>query len=121
MAEISINPAHMGLPEKALSTLCEQLKKYIPLEWIVESVVTDLKESDKGYFKGTCPLCHKSNFTVSSKHNLYYCFDCTENGDIVSFTARIKDMSQVEALSYLYQLYGTTIMNAIERKIEVPE
>ncbi|MCK9570525.1 CHC2 zinc finger domain-containing protein [Candidatus Pacearchaeota archaeon] len=121
MAEISINPQRIGLPEKALSSLCEQVKKSLPLEWIVESLVTDLKESDKGYLKGTCPFCGEKNLTLSRKHNVYYCFDCRKSGDVISFVARIKDISQIESLAYLYQLYGITTMNVIEHKSEAHE
>ena len=97
MADISINPQRIGLPEKALSSLCEQVKKALPLEWIVESIVTDLKESDRGYRKGTLTFCSEKNFTLSRKYNLYHCFQCHRAGDVIGFVARLKDISQIEA------------------------
>jgi len=55
------------------------------------------------YWKGPCPF-HKetdASFTVSPDKGIFYCFGCHQTGDAISFTAKINDLSQIEALDLL--------------------
>jgi DNA primase len=116
MDKINLDPVLLGSGQKVLSNLFEQVKKNVKLEWIVTSVVDNLKESEKEYLKGTCPFCHDAvhPFTINRKKDIFYCYSCQVSGDVVAFTAKYNQLTQIQAASYLYDLYKQSAMKAIE-------
>jgi len=54
-----------------------------------------------------CPLCaHFDCFTFSSTH--FHCFSCGADGDAVDFISRTKNLTNVEAASYLANIMGVS-------------
>lgn len=55
-----------------------------------------------------CPLCgHNDAFTFSSTH--FHCFSCGADGDQVDFISRTKNLTNVEAASYLANITGFSL------------
>lgn len=69
------------------------------------------------YFKGPCPFHNErdASFTVSPDRGIFYCFGCHESGDAVAFTAKIDDLSQMEALELLIEHYNIDIPSEIRQ------
>ena len=66
-----------------------------------------------GYWKGKCPFHSETDasFTVSPDKQIFYCFGCHSSGDVISFIAKIENLSQIEATQHLIE----------KNKIEIPE
>ncbi|MBW2969396.1 hypothetical protein KY314_04785 [Candidatus Woesearchaeota archaeon] len=82
------------------------VKRNSKLEDIVEYHGIKLKR-EKEYSKGTCPFCKKEGdtFTVSRKKEVFYCFGCHEGGDVITFQAKLKEITQVEAAYELKEIW----------------
>ena len=55
------------------------------------------------YWKARCPFHHEktASFTVSPHKDIFYCFGCHVNGDVISFIAKMENCSQIEAAKLL--------------------
>jgi DNA primase len=72
----------------------------------VEEVVGDylqLRSAGGGSLKGLCPFHQEKtpSFNVTPARGLWYCFSCTEGGDVIKFVQRIDSLSFAEAVERL--------------------
>lgn len=81
---------------------------------VVNEYVT-LKKSGGLYWKAPCPFHQEKtpSFTVSPDKDIFYCFGCHESGDVISFVAKIENLSQYEACQFLVEKYNITIPDTI--------
>jgi hypothetical protein len=67
---------------------------------------------DKGeYFQGNCPFhseAHPSFVVYKDPGTRFYCFGCTEGGDVIDFIMKIKDINFTEAVKYLGVPHNTS-------------
>ena len=64
---------------------------------------TSLKKAGSIYWKGRCPFHHENtpSFSVSPHKNIFYCFGCQVNGDVINFIEKIEHLSAFEAAQHL--------------------
>ena len=72
----------------------------------VEEVVGEylqLRSAGGGSLKGLCPFHDEKtpSFNVTPARGLWYCFSCTEGGDVIKFVQRIENLSFAEAVERL--------------------
>jgi DNA primase len=72
----------------------------------VDEVIGDylqLRGSGGGSLKGLCPFHDEKtpSFNVTPSRGLWYCFSCTEGGDVIKFVQRIDNLSFTEAVERL--------------------
>jgi DNA primase len=60
------------------------------------------------YYKAHCPFHHEktASFTVSPGKEIFYCFGCHANGDVISFIADMEHCSQLDAAKHLADRYN---------------
>ncbi|MFA5074493.1 MAG: DNA primase [Candidatus Babeliales bacterium] len=75
------------------------------------------------YWKGSCPFHSEkdASFTVSPDKQIFYCFGCHAGGDLISFVAKIENMSQIESLNFLVDKYSLQIPEHIKESISNKE
>ena len=66
-----------------------------------------MKRTGSNYV-GLCPFHNEKtpSFTVSSTKQLFHCFGCGTGGDVITFIMKIENLSFLEAVKYLAELYG---------------
>ena len=59
------------------------------------------------YWKSPCPFHSEKtgSFTVSPHKEIFYCFGCHVNGDVISFISKIENCTPVEAAKFLAERY----------------
>jgi DNA primase len=77
----------------------------------VEEVVGEylqLRNAGGGSLKGLCPFHDEKtpSFNVTPARGLWYCFSCTEGGDVIKFVQRIENLSFAEAVERLAARVG---------------
>ena len=74
----------------------------------VVSNYTTLKKAGGQRFKGLCPFHSEKtpSFTVDGSRNMYFCFGCSEGGDIYNFVERIENLPFPEAVEWLARRTG---------------
>ena len=62
-----------------------------------------LRSAGGGSLKGLCPFHDEKtpSFNVTPARGLWYCFSCTEGGDVIRFVQRIDNLSFAEAVERL--------------------
>jgi DNA primase len=62
-----------------------------------------LRSAGGGSLKGLCPFHDEKtpSFNVTPARGLWYCFSCTEGGDVIKFVQRIDNLSFTEAVERL--------------------
>jgi DNA primase len=62
-----------------------------------------LRNAGGGSLKGLCPFHEEKtpSFNVTPARGLWYCFSCTEGGDVIRFVERIDNLSFAEAVERL--------------------
>jgi DNA primase len=62
-----------------------------------------LRSAGGGSLKGLCPFHDEKtpSFNVTPSRGLWYCFSCTEGGDVIRFVQRIDNLSFAEAVERL--------------------
>jgi DNA primase len=62
-----------------------------------------LRSAGGGSLKGLCPFHDEKtpSFNVTPARGLWYCFSCTEGGDVIKFVQRIDNLSFAEAVERL--------------------
>jgi len=92
-----------------VSSLFSFIKQNVP---IVGEVGRHVRLRSAGsYMKGPCPF-HKetdASFTVSPDKGIFYCFGCHATGDVVSFVAKIENISPLEAAKQLVESHGLKV------------
>jgi DNA primase len=62
-----------------------------------------LRNAGSGSLKGLCPFHEEKtpSFHVTPARGLWYCFSCTEGGDVIKFVRKIDNLSFTEAVEHL--------------------
>jgi DNA primase len=70
-----------------------------------------LRSAGGGSLKGLCPFHDEKSpsFNVTPSRGLYYCFGCTESGDVFTFLQRIDHLTFAEAVERLAARYGVQL------------
>lgn len=68
------------------------------------------------YLKSSCPFHSEkdASFTVSPEKGIFYCFGCHATGDLISFVAKIENLSQIEAVKFLIDKYSLQIPDHVK-------
>ncbi len=71
-------------------------------------------------YKGLCPFHNEKtpSFSVNPNLQIYKCFGCNNTGNVVTFLMEYENMSYVEALEYLAEKAGITIVSATPSKTD---
>jgi DNA primase len=72
----------------------------------VEEVIGEylqLKSAGGGSLKGLCPFHDEKtpSFNVTPARGMWYCFSCTEGGDVITFIRKIENLTFTEAIERL--------------------
>ena len=92
------------IENRPIQDLFQACKASIQIKDVVDRY-TELKPAGN-YLKGLCPFkgCgEKESFTVSAKE-IFYCFECHKGGDVISFIATMKNISQLDAVEWIVKL-----------------
>lgn len=75
-----------------------------------------LKHTGGGTWKGLCPFHDEKtpSFTVSEDKNVWYCFGCSEGGDVIDFVQRNSHLTFPEAVTQIVLDYGVTLDNSVD-------
>ena len=85
------------------------IKQQLPIVDVVGEHVP-LKPAG-AYWKGSC-IFHAekdASFTVSVEKQIFYCFGCHASGDVISFIAKLENLTQREAAQLLIERYHLNI------------
>lgn len=76
----------------------------------VVSGYTSLRKRGATY-SGLCPFHQEKtpSFTVSADKGLYYCFGCSEGGDVLRFVEKMENLTFTEAVEQLAERFGVPI------------
>jgi DNA primase len=98
-------------------TIFDFIKSRLSIQNIVTEYV-QLKRAG-GYLKGSCPFHSETDasFTISPDKNIFYCFGCHSGGDVISFIAKIENLSQIEAVQFLVDKYNIEIPSEIKQNL----
>lgn len=80
---------------------------YIPLLDVVKSKMY-MERVESGLWKGHCIFCRSlpNSFIVNTEKEIFYCFNCHSNGDIISFIGKLGNFSPEEVMNYTYIDFG---------------
>jgi len=72
------------------------------------------------YYKGPCPFHSEkdASFTVSPDKGIFYCFGCHTSGDLISFIAKIENLTQFEAVKHIIDRHNITIPSDFEKEFK---
>lgn len=89
--------------------LFNYIKNHVSILDVVQQYAT-LKKAGL-YYKGICPFHHEktASFTVSPHKEIFYCFGCHANGDVISFITQAEQCSPLEAAQHLAEYYNLEI------------
>ncbi len=89
--------------------LFDFIKTELPILDVIREHIP-LKQAG-GYWKGVCPFHSEkdASFSVSPDKQIFYCFGCQASGDVISFMAKIENMTQLEAAKYLIEHHTITV------------
>ncbi|GAA2882504.1 hypothetical protein GCM10020220_085980 [Nonomuraea rubra] len=67
-----------------------------------------LRNAGGGNLKGLCPFHDEKtpSFNVTPERGMYFCFGCSEGGDVITFVEKIEHLSFGEAVERLAQRAG---------------
>ena len=73
-----------------------------PIDEVVGEYL-QLKNAGGGSLKGLCPFHEEKtpSFNVTPARGLFYCFSCSEGGDVIKFVQKIDGLSFIEAVERL--------------------
>lgn len=96
----------------------EKIKEAANVVEVMAECDVELVKSGVNYV-GLCPFHDDSslgNFVVSPKKNIYKCFACGASGDSVSYLMKAKNLSYVEAIKWLGEMYHIEVEGGPELK-----
>jgi len=97
-----------------LTETVEKIKTVVRIEEIMAEDGIKLRQRGRelvGWHSNKHDSNSKASLTVDPAQGLYYCFNCGEGGDVLTWLIKNRDMTFIEALHYLAQQAG----------IELPE
>lgn len=97
--------------------LFDFVKNHLPIEDVIQEYVSIKRAGN--YWKAPCPFHNETaaSFTVSPDKGIFYCFGCQATGDVVSFVAKMENMNQLEALSFIADKRGLSIPDELRETI----
>lgn len=83
---------------------------------VLEHGVT-LEPADNGNLKGRCPFQAETipSFNVTPVRGSWYCFGCSEGGDVLSFTRKARELDFNAAVKYLAARADLTLTLEVAR------
>ena len=98
-------------------TLFEFVKNQILIQDVISKYVP-IKPAGT-YLKASCPFHAEkdASFTVSPAKQIFYCFGCHATGDVISFVAKIENMSQLEAVQHLVDSHSLVVPEQILKNL----
>lgn len=89
--------------------LIEKIRDSIDIVDLISRYV-NLKRTGSNYV-GLCPFHNEKtpSFTVSQDKNLFHCFGCGEGGDLISFVMKKENLSFVDSIKLLADMYNIPI------------
>ena len=83
------------------------------IDEVVASYVT-LRNAGGGAEKGLCPFHDEKSpsFHVTPSRGLFFCFGCSEGGDVISFLQKIEGLGFTDAVERLAEKYGVQLRYA---------
>ena len=87
----------------------EEIRRRADIVSLIGEYVT-LKKAGKNYL-GLCPFHREKtpSFTVSPDKQMFYCFGCSEGGNVVSFLMKLNHLTFPEAVRHLAGKVGVVI------------
>ncbi len=90
-------------------TTIEEIRRRTDIVSLIGEYVT-LKKAGRN-FLGLCPFHREKtpSFTVSPDKQMFYCFGCSEGGNVFSFLMKLNNLTFPEALRHLAGKVGVVI------------
>ena len=85
------------------------LRNQIPIRNLIEESLGIVCKEVEGVFRFLCPKCGEFQTAVNPKTNLSRCFRCQENFNTIELVMKDKQLSFVESVKLLKQLFGTSL------------
>ncbi len=87
----------------------EEIRRRADIASLIGEYVT-LKKAGKNYL-GLCPFHREKtpSFTVSPDKQMFYCFGCSEGGNVFSFLMKLNNLTFPEAVRHLAKKVGVVI------------
>ncbi len=79
------------------------LRNEIPIERVIKIFLSLPTGSRSGKLSFACPVCHGSNTSINTKHNLARCFDCQQNFNPIEIVMHQLQISFVDSVKWLKQ------------------
>jgi DNA primase len=78
-----------------------QLRNKIPIDRLIEQVLSIPVKRSEGFFRFLCPSCNEFQTAIKPATNLGRCFRCEVNFNTIDITMRVKNIGFVQAATYL--------------------
>jgi DNA primase len=94
----------------------EEIKNRVNIVDLISEYVT-LKKAGRN-FVGLCPF-HKEktpSFTVTPDRQMFYCFGCSEGGNVFAFLMKVSQMTYPEAIRHLAKKTGVIIPERVTQR-----
>jgi DNA primase len=87
----------------------EEIRRRADIASLIGEYVT-LKKAGRNYL-GLCPFHREKtpSFTVSPDKQMFYCFGCSEGGNVFSFLMKLSNLTFPEAVRHLAKKVGVVI------------
>lgn len=71
----------------------------------------EFKPAGKNSLKAICPLHEETepSFGVNTEKQLFHCFGCKEGGDVFSFVQKMENVTHIQAVELLADLFGVDL------------
>ena len=87
--------------------ISDSVREKLDIVDVVRDYIPELRKAGRNY-KAVCPFHNEKtpSFNVSQDKQFFYCFGCSEGGDMFTFVMKIEGLTFVEALKKLAQKAG---------------
>lgn len=99
-------------PRRVHDAEIDRVRRTASLEDIARERISLEPAGDNG-LQGICPFHSEDDeplFTVALDRNVFYCNGCGEGGDVINFVQRIDNLTFVEAVERLAEMYSMTLL-----------
>lgn len=100
------------------------VKMNVPLRPFIQNELSLENKVQSPYWTATCPFHKKEevdvdgDFTVSETKDVWYCFGCHIGGDVISWVARLYNLSTNDACDKIIKECGLEIPKEVLEKEE---
>ncbi len=87
--------------------ISDTIREKLDIVDVVRDYIPELRKAGRNY-KAACPFHNEKtpSFNVSQDKQFFYCFGCSEGGDMFTFVMKIEGLTFVEAMKKLAQKAG---------------